>query len=321
MNELYVFCYLCDDYVLNDNATGDLKLLRGTLGAIKSQRYEVMTRSGRILRSGAAQLEHGNAQELQLRAEDRMFTALWHRRRALMGRVFHAWFGRTERGQKFLEEERQREEEEERRREARERRRTLKRQLREELESAPPRKSSRIRKQSQKAAATASLTERKQIQHRPAPPSNVRTRKDKAPRRSPGSSARTKQTRASPTKSGDSPIKRRPTVTPGVTGLRNLGNTCYMNSILQVLSHLHVFRECFLRLDLNQALELLASAVSRKLGLSGQHSAQPKAPGQGSGLSGGASRSRSMELIQPKEPSSKHISLCHELHTLFQVYG
>ncbi|OPJ85835.1 hypothetical protein AV530_013940 [Patagioenas fasciata monilis] len=28
VNELYVFCYLCDDYVLNDNATGDLKLLR-----------------------------------------------------------------------------------------------------------------------------------------------------------------------------------------------------------------------------------------------------------------------------------------------------
>lgn len=26
-----------------------------------------------------------------------------------------------------------------------------------------------------------------------------------------------------------------------------------------------------------------------------------------------------MELIQPREPSSKHISLCHELHTLFQV--
>ncbi|XP_027009751.1 ubiquitin carboxyl-terminal hydrolase 44 [Tachysurus fulvidraco] len=319
VNELYVFCYLCDDYVLNDNATGDLKLLRGTLGAIKSQCYEVITRSGRTLRSGAVQLEHGSAQELQLRAEDRMFTALWHRRRALMSRVFRTWYGHTERGKRFLEEERQREEEEERRREARERRRTLKRQLREELESVPPRKSSRLRKQSQKAAAAASLTERKQIQHKPAPPSNVRTRKDKTPQRRPGTSAKTKQTRAPPPKSSDSPIKRRPTVTPGVTGLRNLGNTCYMNSILQVLSHLHVFRECFLRLDLNQALELLASAVSQKLGLSVQHGTQPKAAGQGSGLSGGASRSRSMELIQPKEPSSKHLSLCHELHTLFQV--
>ncbi|PNI65350.1 USP44 isoform 4, partial [Pan troglodytes] len=39
VNEMYVFCYLCDDYVLNDNATGDLKLLRSTLSAIKSQNY------------------------------------------------------------------------------------------------------------------------------------------------------------------------------------------------------------------------------------------------------------------------------------------
>uniref|UniRef100_G3Q9D5 Ubiquitin carboxyl-terminal hydrolase n=1 Tax=Gasterosteus aculeatus TaxID=69293 RepID=G3Q9D5_GASAC len=140
VNELYVFCYLCDDYVLNDNATGDLKLLRSTLSAIQSQRYEVTTRSGRTLRSASAAPDApmpSGARQLQLR----------------------------------------------------------------------------------------------------------------------------------------------------VTGLRNLGNTCYMNSILQVLSHLLVFRECFLRLDLTQALELLASAVHGQLA----------------------------------EPSSKHISLCHELHTLFQV--
>ncbi|KAJ6659881.1 hypothetical protein lerEdw1_018337 [Lerista edwardsae] len=37
------------------------------------------------------------------------------------------------------------------------------------------------------------------------------------------------------------------------------------------------------------------------------------------GLNGGSSISKSLELIQPKEPSSKHISLCHELHTLFRV--
>lgn len=48
VNEMYVFCYLCDDYVLNDNATGDLKLLMGTLSAIKNQNYHCTTRSGKV---------------------------------------------------------------------------------------------------------------------------------------------------------------------------------------------------------------------------------------------------------------------------------
>ncbi|XP_070848624.1 ubiquitin carboxyl-terminal hydrolase 44 [Chaetodon trifascialis] len=365
VNELYVFCYLCDDYVLNDNATGDLKLLRSTLSAIQSQRYEVTTRSGRTLRSASAAPDAvmpSGARELQLRDEDRMFTALWHRRRALMGRVFRFWFGLTECGKKREEEERKREEEEEQKREARERRRALKRQLQEELENAPLRKSRRLRWKSQRVADAAVTTPSKRVCNKtktPVPPTLTRRPRSQSPATAtpkkagrskkvpptPKPRSRSSATKSKPktpsvipraaqtpvrrkqsTKQGGSPFKRRPTVTPGVTGLRNLGNTCYMNSILQVLSHLHVFRECFLRLDLTQALELLASAVHGQLAgkASSQSSLTQKkgfqtSSGSGAGLSGGASRGRSMELIQPKEPSSKHISLCHELHTLFQV--
>ncbi|XP_053318625.1 ubiquitin carboxyl-terminal hydrolase 44 isoform X1 [Spea bombifrons] len=321
VNELYVFCYLCDDYVLNDNATGDLKLLRSTLSAIKSQNYDCTTRSGRTLRSTVAAddsyLSHEGAQAL-LQNEDRAFTALWHRRHALMGKVFRSWFALTPKGKQRLEEERLREEAEQKREEARKRRQLMKRKLKEEMESTPPRKSSRLQQQTQTPPTTVLA--------------DVQKKNQKA-------ASTTKQKLPTPTSDeahGDSPIKRKPTVTPGVTGLRNLGNTCYMNSILQILSHLHAFRECFLQLDLNQTQEILAAAANGKTrssnkyipsadftNLTKKHTKVERSVARrqsfSSGLSGGASKSRNMELIQPKEPSSKHISLCHELHTLFQI--
>ncbi|XP_064417940.1 ubiquitin carboxyl-terminal hydrolase 44 [Latimeria chalumnae] len=329
VNELYVFCYLCDDYVLNDNATGDLKLLRSTLSAIKSQNYECTTRSGRTLRSVGSgddsYLSQGCTQAI-LRNEDRMFTALWHRRRSLMNKVFRSWFELTPAGKRAIAEERLKEEAEMKREMAKKRREELKRQLKEELKAMPPRKSSRV--QEQRKTTTKPATPALQRTTQPAATAVARRSKKNT---STSSEVKLK-------KIGDSPVKRRPTVTPGVTGLRNLGNTCYMNSILQVLSHLQMFRECFLQLDLSQAQEILACAANGKARSLGKPSSladlvsnskgknekkkEPalfRRPSLSAGLSGGASQSRNMELIQPKEPSSTHISLCHELHTLFQV--
>ncbi|NXN08455.1 UBP49 hydrolase, partial [Indicator maculatus] len=308
VNDLYVFCYLCEDYVLNDNPEGDLKLLRSSLSAIKSQKHHPATRSGRTLRSMALGEEVCSHQRSP-QGQSQMLTALWHRRQSLLAKALRTWFDKSSRGQLKLKEKRQMEELEKKKEAARQRRQEMKRQLLEELANTPPRKSARLLSHMHRE----NLIPRKFREVAAASPTSRQMQ-----------SSRFRQFYS---------IRRKPLMTPGVTGLRNLGNTCYMNSILQVLSHLQKFRECFLTLDLCETEELLAKTVNgrsrmpSKLANGSAANESGKADRVGSygtqglpaGLNGGSSISRSLELIQPKEPSSKHISLCHELHTLFRV--
>ncbi|XP_006888627.1 PREDICTED: ubiquitin carboxyl-terminal hydrolase 44 [Elephantulus edwardii] len=318
VNEMYVFCYVCDDYVLNDNAAGDLKLLRSTLSAIKSQNYHFTTRSGRILRSMSTNDDdyflHDGRQSL-LQNEDQMYTALWHRRRMLMSKIFRFWFDQLP-----IEKKKQEQVQEKvtAKREVKKRRQEFEHQMKGELEIVSPRKSLRL--QSVTPSTTVEIIPVQVLPQTPPSPAkdNIVSTLEFVEFRN----------------VSDSSVKRKPLVTPGVTGLRNLGNTCYMNSVLQVLSHLLIFRQCFLKLDLNQWLAVTASDKTRaaytplsvtdtmfqinecqgkETGSSGSR------PPSLSELSGGTSKIRKMELIQPRAPSSQYISLCHELHTLFQV--
>lgn len=47
MNDGFAFCYACDDYILNDNNAGDLRLLREILSVVARQRFAPDARATR----------------------------------------------------------------------------------------------------------------------------------------------------------------------------------------------------------------------------------------------------------------------------------
>ncbi|KAF7670177.1 hypothetical protein LDENG_00068080 [Lucifuga dentata] len=316
VRELDVFCFACGDYVLNDNAEGDLKLLRGALSTVRSP-------GRRSLRSSAGGEctpwvgEGGPQPAMQL--------ALRHRRKALLGKMFQRWMSKHQELQNHREKELE---------EVRKQKKEVRKRLMEELGNVPPRKSARLLTQAPRSTITLIPRKFRDPPERLPPP-------PKKPPLLPLSRKAPQNGRAAKLRryySTHAVTRRR--LAPGVTGLRNLGNTCYMNSILQVLSHLQKFRECFLTLDLCETEELLAKTNHSQgmTGVSGgvvssDNTALSGCPlgrmGKADCLNLPVGRRESApplphtsELVQPKEPrcsTRQQMSLCHELHTLFRV--
>ncbi|XP_036387547.1 ubiquitin carboxyl-terminal hydrolase 49 [Megalops cyprinoides] len=328
VRELDVFCYACGDYVLNDNAEGDLKLLRGALSTVRSpgrRSMRSLTSAGGDPPGGAEGGRDCGGGGGVGGARPSMQAALRHRRRALLGRALRTWLGRQR-----AEESRREQEAERQKEELRRRRQEVKRRLLEELASVPPRKSARLLTQLPRRTALVPRKFRDPPERVPPPPRPAPLMGLSRKPLGSGGGRRFRRYYSSYA------VSRRK-VTPGVTGLRNLGNTCYMNSILQVLSHLQKFRECFLTLDLCETEELLAK-TNRSQGTRGvsggvvNHAVPGGGLGRveklgGGGLSAAGKQSAppslsAAELVQPKEPRSstrQQMSLCHELHTLFRV--
>lgn len=310
VRELDVFCFACGDYVLNDNAEGDLKLLRGALSTVRSPG----TRSLRSATGGECTPwvgEGGPQPAMQL--------ALRHRRKALLRKMLQGWFSKHQTLQKERRDKLE---------EARQQKKDVKRRLLEELGSVPPRKSARLLTQAPRSTITLIPCKFRDPPQRLPPPKKPSLLT--LPRKAPRSSRDAKLRRYCSTHS----VSRR-RIAPGVTGLRNLGNTCYMNSILQVLSHLQKFRECFLTLDLCETEELLAKTNHTEgvAGVAGAVLSNASTAlsgcslGRVGNLPAGKKESappptQAAELVQAKASrcsTRQQMSLCYELHTLFRV--
>ena len=81
LTDSFSYSYLCDDYVLNDNISEDIRLIQSLLSQVASQHYVgSYTRSGRLMKPAQSLYKRSESKvEVAIdNAADRRYTALCH---------------------------------------------------------------------------------------------------------------------------------------------------------------------------------------------------------------------------------------------------
>uniref|UniRef100_H2Z744 Ubiquitin carboxyl-terminal hydrolase n=1 Tax=Ciona savignyi TaxID=51511 RepID=H2Z744_CIOSA len=337
VNELYVYCYACEKYVLNDNKAGDIKVLRETLQAIRYQNFTGTTRSGHTLRTATISADEDiqmrrRMQQQQLDRDDRNFTAIWHssEKRFTTGCIIASSTNNSPECNRVRHESIR---------------------LREfaisdvkseeecEVSSATANKDllssfNDVEKSvdlNSSAEKTAFGIDNMDL---PAP---VQTSPQNHANNSILNSVEKFELIEHVHNSKLNKLNSAVTsLIPGVTGLRNLGNTCYLNSIIQVLGHLQKFRLCLLAArDLEGKNDPFNDdhphIVSHHRRVPGRRSTMEIYENQThvsrrmlrlqSGLNGGHEDSvaREKEPVLPSAQLPPALSLCQELNDLYHI--